>query len=129
MLPEGVLDDVIACGVSRAARPEFLALLKPLGTMIELSAGQDLFNQGDRADALYVVLDGLAEISSLSGDGRRVAHLLLAPGTVFGEMALIEGRQRSTDVSAKQTTRFLRVARNALLEEVRHNNALAVELL
>ena len=116
-------------GVMRAAGPMLLDRLRPLGTTIEVHSGQDLFGQGDMADALYVVLDGLAEIATLSDDGRRVAHLMLPPGTVFGEMALVDGGRRSAGVSARSQSRFLRVSRDKLLEAVHHDNELAVGLL
>ena len=79
-------------GVSRAAPGKLLDKLAVLGTENTLRKGQDLFRQGDEADALYVLRDGLLEISTLSGDGRTLAHILLKPGTVFGEIGVDSGR-------------------------------------
>lgn len=116
-------------GVSRPASARLLDMLKPLATPTRLDKGQDLFSQGDEADALYVVVDGVLEISTLSEDGRRLAHILLKPGTVFGEVALFDGGQRSATVSAKQKAELLRIARVDLLNEIQNNSGLAVELL
>ena len=116
-------------GVSRAAPGKLLDKLAVLGTENTLRKGQDLFRQGDEADALYVLRDGLLEISTLSGDGRRLAHILLKPGTVFGEIALFDGGRRSATVTAKAHSRLLKVRESRLLEELRNNPDLAIDLL
>ncbi|MGH6921489.1 MAG: cyclic nucleotide-binding domain-containing protein [Geminicoccaceae bacterium] len=38
---------------------------------------------------------GLVKISNFSSDGREAVHALMDPGEVFGEMALLDGKDRS----------------------------------
>jgi voltage-gated potassium channel len=49
-----------------------------------------------RADAFYVILDGRAEVSTVTGD-----RIELGPGRFFGEMALLDNGPRSATVTAK----------------------------
>ena len=116
-------------GVSVAAPNDFLDLLADLGTQTTLEEGQDLFRQGDEADGLFVLLDGLVEISTLSRDGRKLAHILLKPGTVFGEIALFDGGRRSATVTAKKPLRLIQIRRDRLLTEIQENPELAIQLL
>ena len=56
--------------------------------------GQRLIRAGDRADAVYFISSGAAEVSVA---GRKI-HL--GAGDFFGEMALLSGERRSADVTA-----------------------------
>ena len=61
-----------------------------------LPAGHAFFAVGQAGDAMYVVLEGNVNISLR---GRTLENV--GPGGVFGEMALIDHRERSADVIAK----------------------------
>jgi CRP-like cAMP-binding protein len=59
-------------------------------------AGQYFFRTGEHGDEMYVVLSG--EVDIIVGD---TLVETVAPGGIFGEMALIDHGQRSADVIAK----------------------------
>ena len=67
-----------------------------VATERHLAAGTVVFNEGDPADSLYVVLDGTATVLK-SG----VLIVEIAPGGHFGEMSLVERMPRSATVCAK----------------------------
>lgn len=112
-----------------ATPPQLLAALRGLASVIALESGRDLFQQGDRADALYVLDKGTLEISVISDDGRRLALNVLRSGTIFGETALFDGGLRSATVTALEDCRMLRIHRQALMSEVRSNPDFAVDML
>ena len=66
------------------------------GTTEHFAAGQVIFREGDPAGRMYVVAEG--EIKILVGS--QVVEIA-GPGSIFGEMALIDGSPRSATVIAK----------------------------
>lgn len=106
-----------------------IELLEPLSRELRVHAREDLFTKGDNADALFVVREGLMEISTLSEDGRRLAHIVIRPGAIFGEVALLDGGRRSATVSARTDAKVWKIDAGELLSEIRRSPDLAVELL
>ncbi len=64
--------------------------------IITVEAGRDIVRQGDSGDALFVILEGDAEVVR---DGASVRSL--APGDYFGELALLDPAPRAATVSAQ----------------------------
>ena len=56
-----------------------------------------LFNQGDDGESLFVLVEGLLEVSMLT-EGEKEHLSFLRPGSFLGEMALLTGEKRSADV-------------------------------
>src|SRR5215208_8495333 len=56
-----------------------------------------LFRQGDQGDAMYLIESGRVRISIRDDADQEVTLAELAQGDFFGEMAIIDGRQRSAD--------------------------------
>ena len=80
-----------------------------------LVAGGVLFSQGDFGDAMYVVKQGALEILKSDVFGAmRVAEV--RPGSLVGEMALVEDKPRSADVRASENSRLLVLSRSAYAE-------------
>jgi len=80
-----------------------------------LAAGADLFKQDDFGDAMYVVKSGVLEILKSDVLGPlRVARVL--PGSLVGEMALVEDKPRSANVRAAEDSRLLVLSRGAYAE-------------
>ena len=57
-----------------------------------------IFNEGDTADAIFVVVNGRVKIVTTSTDGKEFILTVLGAGQVFGEMALLEEATRSASV-------------------------------
>jgi CRP-like cAMP-binding protein len=66
--------------------------------------GQYVFKAGDRGDAMYVVIEGEVEI--LVGS---TTVEIAGPGSIVGEMALIDDEPRSATVVAKTHCRLVTV--------------------
>lgn len=62
-----------------------------------VEAGETLFRRGDSSASMYVAAEGAVDIVLDLGDGTRKRLACLAPGNVFGEMALLDGAPRSAD--------------------------------
>jgi di/tricarboxylate transporter/CRP-like cAMP-binding protein len=83
---------------------------------VVFEAGQVVCRRGDRADALYVVTDGVFGVyygSPNDDDEHRVAEF--ATGGFFGEMALLGHEPRSATVRAESQGEVLRVDQERFL--------------
>lgn len=78
---------------------------------VELSPGQVLFEKGDVADGLYIIVDGSVRVH----DGALVLRRL-NNNEVFGEVAALDGNVRSASVTADVHTTLLRLKRQHLHE-------------
>ncbi len=65
-----------------------------------IAPGDRLFAQGDNARALYMIQSGEFEVSTVTDFGGHLVLAHLGPGSVVGEMALLEGGSRSATVEA-----------------------------
>ena len=57
--------------------------------------GDPLFQKGDPGDTLLVVIFGKVRISTLSAGGQEVVLNMLGSGDVFGEIAFLDGKERT----------------------------------
>src|SRR5262249_37705933 len=88
-----------------------------------------LFHQGDSGDSMYLIESGLIRISIKDEDGHEVVLAELAQGDFFGEMALVDGKQRSADAKVIEDANLSVLERNDFLGFVRSNPDVALEML
>lgn len=77
----------------------------------ERLAGDRIVSQGERGDALYIILAGTVRISRADKTGEHKDVARLGPGECFGEMALLAGTPRTADVTAITGLSLLRLSR------------------
>jgi glycine/D-amino acid oxidase-like deaminating enzyme/CRP-like cAMP-binding protein len=78
--------------------PAELEILGPWMQKLELTADTLLFAEGDPGSTCYVVLRGLVDVSvKVRGQPQLLAQL--GPGSIFGQMSLIQGEPRSASCS------------------------------
>lgn len=88
-----------------------------------------LFRQGDTGDAMYLIESGRVRISLRDADKQEVTLAELAQGDFFGEMSIIDGRQRSADAQVIENARLAVLSRDAFLSFVRKKPDVALEML
>src|SRR3954470_781198 len=104
-------------------------VLRKIAQERTVPAGQDVFKEGDSGDGVYVVKDGLVEISvAISQEVRRV-FAQLGDGEIFGEMAVLELKPRSANARAVRDTAVYFIPRAELLVMVERSSVLSLALL
>ncbi len=88
-----------------------------------------LFKQGDTGNAMYLIESGRVRISIHDDDKQEVILAELAQGDFFGEMSIIDGRQRSADAHVIEDSRLAILSRDAFLSFVRTKPDVALEML
>ena len=92
------LSQIVRPGSLLADLPEdCLDRLAPLGKSHAYAKGQTIFQKGDEGNFLAVVLSGRLKISAFSVSGSETVLNLLQPGDVVGEIAAIDGLERTAD--------------------------------
>ena len=77
---------------------------------VDYKAGQIIFNERDRGDALYVVETGSVRIWVWDQDVQEVTLAELKPGEFFGELAVLDRGERSTSATAIVDTHLHRLS-------------------
>jgi CRP-like cAMP-binding protein/tetratricopeptide (TPR) repeat protein len=80
--------------------------------MVELDTGEVLFNEGDPADAMYVVVEGSVTAITLPHRDKPIQLAHLFEGDFFGEIGLMSDQPRGATVQAHEPTRLLRFDRD-----------------
>jgi CRP/FNR family cyclic AMP-dependent transcriptional regulator len=69
--------------------------------MREFNAGETVFAIGSLGDQMMALLSGSIRISVPSSEGKELLLAIIQPGEVFGEIALLDGKERSADAVAE----------------------------
>jgi CRP-like cAMP-binding protein len=98
--------------------------------MVARHAGGDLiFAKGDPGNSMMAVLEGRIMITAPSQDGRQVVLTVMREGDVFGEIALLDGKERTADATAMTGCELLIVPRRSLLALLERRPDLCIDLL
>src|SRR5215471_17371191 len=62
--------------------------------------GDEIFSKGSPGNSMMAVLRGRLKMSSVSSEGKEVVFNIMKPGDCFGEIALLDGAERSADAVA-----------------------------
>src|SRR6516162_10601503 len=96
---------------------------------INLKKGQALFEIGATGDGCYWLKGGVLKVSVASDQGGERILAILGPGSIVGEIAMIDGLPRSASVQALRDSSLTFVARSAFLECLRESPELYADLV
>lgn len=112
----GVPDDALAALARRVRRRTF-------------RRNEVVFHRGDPAGALHVIGSGRVKLTLPSEEGEETVLGLLGAGACFGEIAALDGGQRSATVTAIEPTESYALSRDDLLACARDNPEFALALI
>ena len=95
---------------------ETRADLARIGFLQRWTAGQVIFQRGDRDDRMLAILSGRIKLSVTTPQGRELVLTSLGKGEVLGELALLDGEPRSTDAMASEATTAILLSRDKFLQ-------------
>ena len=84
--------------------------------MRHFAAGGTIFLMGSPGGSMMAVLSGTVRISIPSQEGREIVLAVLLPGEVFGEIALLDGKERTADARAMTACDLAVLERRDVLE-------------
>jgi CRP/FNR family cyclic AMP-dependent transcriptional regulator len=104
--------------------PDFLNLFRHETTIVRLAPGEALFTEGDPGTCMYVVRSGAVRVSTGTTELEQ-----LGPGSILGEMALIEETPRSATVTAVSDCDIAVIDRRRFLFLVQQTPSFALNVM
>ena len=83
---------------------------------VTVEAGEYVYKVDDPSDTVYVVRSGKIELTTLypeTGEGVDASH---GPGHVFGEVELIDGRNRTSNARVAATAELIQIGQEELMD-------------
>ncbi len=102
---------------------DLLDRFKSIQQVVEYSAGDMVFYEGDPGDAMYVVLEGEVDVQA---HGRSVFKA--RKGEILGEMALIDSGPRSASAKAVSDCKLAKVDKERFLAVVKQDPAVSLKV-
>jgi glutaminase len=93
-----------------------VAVLEGLLEERRFTPGQVIVHRGQRADELFLLLEGEVSVMIDLASGRQKRVSTMSPGMTFGELAAVARALRSADVRADLPVRCLALSTTALAE-------------
>ena len=92
-------------------------------------AGDFVFYEGETGRSMYLLSRGSVDVSiPIPGEGRRRRLATFAQGTIFGEMALLDGLPRAAAVQASGPLELFELSHESFLELSADHPVIAVKL-
>jgi CRP/FNR family transcriptional regulator, cyclic AMP receptor protein len=85
------------------------------------AAGETIFLKGSAGDSMMAVLSGSVRISVPAPDGKEIVLAILQAQEVFGEMALLDGKERTADATAMAACTLAVLGRRDVLSFLDHH--------
>jgi CRP/FNR family cyclic AMP-dependent transcriptional regulator len=109
--------------------PEALDQLCRYAKHTSLKRGATICSKGDPGNSLFGVISGTVKISISSPEGRNAILNLIGPGEVFGDIAVLDGQERTADATANTNCEIYVIDRRDFLPFVRSQPALAMKFI
>ena len=94
-----------------------------------LAEREVLFEAGDVADGCYRLEQGLLKVSIASPQGDERILTILGPGSIVGELAIIDGLPRSATVVAIRDCKLSFISREAFVSCIREHPEIYSDLV
>lgn len=113
----------------RHLRPEELSRVAASATLARHRSGATIFQKGDPSGSMMAVVRGRVKICAYSADGKELVLNIIDRGSLFGEIALLDGEPRSADAVAIEETELLVLERNRLMPFLTANPEIATRFI
>lgn len=98
-------------------------------TIARFARGHTIYRRGDEGDSLMVILAGRVKISNVTADAHEVVLNFLGKGDVNGEIAVLDGQERTANATALEDTEALVLQRRDLIPVLKANPEAMLEII
>ncbi len=115
--------------IFRNIRYKELEILAALLEKREYPEGENVIQCNDPGNALFIIVEGRAKVILTDEEGNDFLLDELGPGQFFGEISLIDGKARSTDVFSATPLTVLRLKRRDFQDIMHRCPSIMLEML
>lgn len=126
---ERVINFLLETALFRDLDPTELSEVVRIMQIQRIRAAHPVFREGEEGDAWYVVFSGEADVVKETPFGPPRKLSVLAPHACFGEMAILDGSNRSASVIARDEVTVFRFPRAPFVELLENGNLAAYKLV
>jgi CRP-like cAMP-binding protein len=113
----------------RPLTPAELEAVLARAIMQRFTRGETIMRRGEPGTGMVVILQGSMRVSVTSAEGQETSLGLLGPGAVVGEMALLDGGERSSDVTGVEDGVMMLIQRADFLSLLETNAGMCIRLM
>lgn len=115
--------------VLRGAPGDVVARLESIAQWREYDTGEPIFSQGEVSSEFVFLVGGSARVLIHAASGQEIAFADIDSGGHMGELSLVDGGARSATVVAASVCIVAAVSHENMLEVLRRNSVIALNLL
>ena len=104
------------------------ALLSSAAKKRHFRAGEVIIEQGAQGSSMFLIVEGVVQVSLENDDSDEAVVGNLTIGEVFGEMSLLTGARRAATVTAKRPTVLFEINKEIFSEILKKNDAVVESL-
>lgn len=108
---------------------ETIGEIAAIATYRKWPAGTVIFQRGDEGNYLIALVSGRVKLSLITPQGKELSLRQLEPGSVLGEMAILDGQPRSADATAAVATEGYVIAKRDFLGLLARNASAAQAII
>src|SRR5713101_1863499 len=95
--------------------PSFLATVGGAGTIVQFRKNQNIFAQGDSANAVFYIQKGRVKLTVASEPGKEAVGAMLGAGDFLGEGCIAGQHLRMATAAAMGASSLLKIERNQMM--------------
>lgn len=106
-----------------------LKLIAYTADVVRFEPGEVIVQQGDPADAVYIIAEGEAEVWVTDAGGHDLRVNTMGRNALFGEIGVLCQGRRTTTVRAKDPVVTLKIGANLFLDLVRQSPEIGIQVM
>ena len=118
-----------SCFLFRSFTPEERQRILVHTHVHRFAAGEAIYLKGSPGHGMMAVLSGEVRISAPSAEGKEIVLSIVRPGEVFGELALLDGKDRNADCVALTPCELASLERRDILPLLKQQPEICLKLL
>ncbi|HOV90864.1 MAG TPA: Crp/Fnr family transcriptional regulator [Syntrophorhabdaceae bacterium] len=123
------LDTIKNVNLFNILEDEDIKLIARIASIKNLPKGYVVFQEGEKGDALYIIIKGKVKVSLYDDDGREYILDIIGKDGFFGELSLLDDLPRSANIITTEDCEFIILKRYDFIKLLMENPTITINIL